>query len=36
LSIKNSIVKKSDFANWTKFIESIKEFSRYLLSISDK
>jgi transglutaminase-like putative cysteine protease len=36
LSIKNSIVKKSDFANWKKFIESIKEFSRYLLSISEK
>jgi hypothetical protein len=36
LSIRNSIVKKADFANWTKFIVSIKEFSKYLISISDK
>ena len=36
LSIKNEVIKKSDFANWTKFIESIKEFNKYLLSITKK
>jgi hypothetical protein len=36
LAIKNSIIKKADFPNWTKFIESIKEFNKYLLSISNK
>lgn len=36
LLIKNSVIKKGDFANWTKFIESIKEFNRYLLSITKK
>lgn len=36
LSIKNSIIKKSDFANWTKFIESIKEFNKYMITITKK
>lgn len=36
LSIKNSIIKKSDFPNWTKFIESIKDFNKYLISITKK
>ncbi len=36
LSIKNSIIKKTDFANWKKFIESIKEFNRFLLSAAKK
>jgi hypothetical protein len=36
LSIKNSIIKKSNFPDWIKFIESIKEFSKYLVSISNK
>jgi len=36
LAIKNSIVKKTDFVNWIKFIESIKEFNKYLLSITKK
>ncbi len=36
LSIKNSIIKKADFPNWIKFIESIKEFNKYLLSITKK
>jgi hypothetical protein len=36
LLIKNGIIRKSDFANWTKFIESIKEFNKYLLSITNK
>jgi len=34
--IKNSVIKKSDFTNWTKFLESIKEFSKYLLSVTKK
>jgi hypothetical protein len=36
LAIKNSIIKKTDFANWTKFIESIKEFNKYLITITKK
>ena len=36
LIIKNSIIKKTDFANWTKFIESIKEFNKYLISVTKK
>jgi len=36
LSIKNSIIKKTDFAGWTKFIESIKEFNKYLITITQK
>jgi Transglutaminase-like superfamily len=36
LSVKNSIIKKTDFTNWTKFIESIKEFNKYLITISPK
>jgi hypothetical protein len=36
LLIKNSIIKKADFPNWKKFIESIKEFNKYLLSITNK
>lgn len=34
--IKNSIIKKSDFGNWTKFLGSIKEFSRYIISVTKK
>jgi len=34
--IKNSVIKKSDFDNWKKFLESIKEFSKYLLSVTKK
>ena len=36
LIINNSIIKKSDFQNWTKFIESIKEFNKYLITITQK
>ena len=36
LAIKNSIIKKSDFTNWKKFIESIREFNKYLVSITKK
>ncbi len=34
--IKNSIIKKSDFENWKKFLGAIKEFSKYLLSVTKK
>jgi hypothetical protein len=34
--IKNSIVKKADFANWKKFLGAIKEFSQYFLSVTKK
>jgi len=34
LAIKNSIIKKTDFENWTKFVESIKEFNKYLITIT--
>jgi len=34
--IKNSIIKTNDFENWKKFLGSIKEFSKYLLSITKK
>jgi hypothetical protein len=36
LSINNNIIKVADFANWKKFIESIKEFNSYLISITKK
>ena len=36
LIIKNSVVKKTDFENWKKFLTSIKEFSKYLLSVTKK
>jgi hypothetical protein len=36
LSIKNGIIKKEDFPNWIKFIDSIKEFNKYLVSITKK
>jgi len=34
--IKNSIIKKNDFENWKKFLSSIKEFSKYLISVTKK
>jgi hypothetical protein len=34
LAIKNSIIKKTDFESWTKFVESIKEFNKYLITIT--
>jgi hypothetical protein len=35
-SIKNSIIKKADFESWKKFIESIKEFNKYLITVTAK
>ena len=34
--IKNSVIKKTDFENWKKFLTAIKEFSKYLLSVTKK
>ncbi len=34
LTIKNNIIKVSDFANWKKFLESIKEFNKYFLTVT--
>ncbi len=36
LSIKNSIIPKSEFAQWESFIKSIKAFNTYLLSVTKK
>ena len=36
LTIKNSIIKTSDFENWKKFLESIKEFNKYFISVTKK
>jgi transglutaminase-like putative cysteine protease len=36
LTIRNSIIRKSDFENWKKFINTIKEFNTYLLSVTKK
>ena len=36
LVLKSSIIAKKDFAEWTKFLDSIKEFSGYFFSVSTK
>lgn len=36
LTIKNSVIKTGDFANWKKFLESIKEFSKYFITVTAK
>ncbi|MES1223301.1 MAG: transglutaminase-like domain-containing protein, partial [Bacteroidota bacterium] len=36
ITIKNGIIKKSDFENWKKFLNSIKEFSKYIVSVTKK
>lgn len=36
LVIKNSMINKSDFPNWKKFLESIKSFSSNFFSITSK
>jgi hypothetical protein len=36
LSIKNNIIAKTELPAWTRFIESIKEFNKYFLSITNK
>jgi hypothetical protein len=34
LTLKNSVINKNDFANWTKFLASVKEFSSYFFSVT--
>lgn len=34
LVLKNSVINKNDFGNWTKFLQSIKEFSSYFFSVT--
>ena len=36
LVLKKSVINKNDLTNWKKFLESIKEFSSYFFSITDK
>ena len=36
LSIKNSIIKTTDFENWKKFLSSIKEFNKYFITVTKK
>jgi hypothetical protein len=36
LVLKNSVINKKDFPNWTKFLGSVKEFSSYFFSVASK
>lgn len=36
LTVRNSIIPKKEFSDWTKFIASIREFNKYLVTISNK
>ena len=36
LTIKNNIIKTKDFDSWKKFLEQIKEFTRYLITVTAK
>jgi hypothetical protein len=36
LLLKDNIISKEDFPKWTKFIEAIKEFNKYLLTVTNK
>ncbi|HRG24433.1 MAG TPA: transglutaminase domain-containing protein [Chitinophagaceae bacterium] len=36
LNISNSIIRKTEFTEWKKFVEAIREFNRYLVTISKK
>ncbi len=36
LAIKNSVIKKTEFEEWKKFLESVKEFSKYFITITQK
>jgi hypothetical protein len=36
LVLKSSIIAKKDFAEWTRFLDSIKEFSGYFFSVTTK
>ncbi len=36
LVLKNSVITKKEFADWTKFLNAIKEFSGYFFSVTSK
>lgn len=36
LTIKNSIIKPGDFANWKKFLTDIRDFNTYFISVTKK
>ena len=36
LTIRNSVIKVTDFENWKIFLEAIKEFNKYFLSVTKK
>lgn len=36
LSIKNNIIKPEEFDNWKTFLNSIKDFTKYLITVSPK
>jgi len=36
LNISKSIIRKTEFTEWKKFVEAIREFNRYLVTISKK
>lgn len=36
LTVRNSVIPKKEFPDWTHFIESIREFNKYLVTISNK
>ena len=36
LVLKSSVIAKKDFAEWTKFLDAIKEFSGYFFSVTTK
>ncbi|RTL61009.1 MAG: DUF3857 domain-containing protein [Sphingobacteriales bacterium] len=36
LTIKNNVIKVNEFDKWKKFLESIKEFSKYLITVTPK
>jgi hypothetical protein len=36
LEIKNSVIKKSDFKQWTEFLTAIKNFNKYFIDITKK
>jgi hypothetical protein len=36
LTLKSSVINSKDFAEWTKFLDSIKEFSGYFFSVTSK
>lgn len=36
LIIKNNVIKTSDFDNWKKFLDSIRDFSKYFITVTNK